>query len=138
MATRSRIGIEKEDGTVESIYCHWDGYPENNGNRLLNDYSDRKKVERLIALGDISYLAPEVEPSGEHSFEKPQDGVVVAYGRDRGEERTRPRKDRSVAAFAKSDVEEYGYVMAKNGEWLFINGHKEGEGRTPILLAEVV
>lgn len=31
MATRSRIGIENQDGTVTSVYCHWDGYPENNG-----------------------------------------------------------------------------------------------------------
>jgi len=26
MATRSRIAIENQDGTVTSIYCHFDGY----------------------------------------------------------------------------------------------------------------
>jgi hypothetical protein len=26
MATRSRIAIENQDGTVQSIYCHFDGY----------------------------------------------------------------------------------------------------------------
>jgi len=30
MATRSNIGIVNEDGSVTGIYCHWDGYPENN------------------------------------------------------------------------------------------------------------
>ena len=40
MATRSRIAIEKENGTVESIYCHWDGYPENNGRILVENYTD--------------------------------------------------------------------------------------------------
>ena len=28
MATRSRIAIELSDGTVKSVYCHWDGYPD--------------------------------------------------------------------------------------------------------------
>jgi hypothetical protein len=28
MATRSRIAIENQDGTVTSIYCHFDGYIE--------------------------------------------------------------------------------------------------------------
>lgn len=28
MSTNSRIGILHEDGTTETIYCHWDGYPE--------------------------------------------------------------------------------------------------------------
>jgi hypothetical protein len=26
MSTRSRIGIENQDGTTTSIYCHFDGY----------------------------------------------------------------------------------------------------------------
>jgi hypothetical protein len=35
MGTRSRIGLEDpETGTVRSIYCHWDGYPEGVGQRL--------------------------------------------------------------------------------------------------------
>jgi hypothetical protein len=44
MATRSRIGIELEDGVIESIYCHWDGYPENNGKILLEHYQDPNKI----------------------------------------------------------------------------------------------
>ena len=55
MATRSRIGIVKENGTVESIYCHWDGYPENNGQLLLDNY-DYEMAQGLIELGDISSL----------------------------------------------------------------------------------
>ena len=56
MATRSRIAIENEDGTVTSIYCHWDGYVDHNGMILQEHYNERSKVEALIALGDISYL----------------------------------------------------------------------------------
>jgi hypothetical protein len=121
MATRSRIGIEHEDGTVESIYCHWDGYPSNNGNILQEDYRDPKKVEELIKLGDISSLAPEVKAPKGHSFETPVDGVVVAYCRDRGEGYNPGRIDSSIEAYFKSDVEEYGYVFTKEGKWL-VNG----------------
>ena len=27
MATRSRIAKQNPDGTIKSVYCHWDGYP---------------------------------------------------------------------------------------------------------------
>ena len=41
----------------------------------------------MISLGDISSLAESVKPvEGEHTFESPQEGVVVAYGRDRHED----------------------------------------------------
>lgn len=125
MATRSRIAIEHKDGIVDSIYCHWDGYPENNGRLLHEHYLDREKVEALIALGDISFLAPNVEPDpdGDHTFTNPQDGVVVAYHRDRGE----PRKSRAASQctsrekFLKGDIEEFGYLFTKNGEWVYVS-----------------
>ena len=48
---------------------------------------DPGKIRELIALGDISSLAASVKPAeGEHTFESPQEGVVVAYGRDRHED----------------------------------------------------
>ena len=83
MSTRSHIGIWNEDGSLDVIYCHWDGYPSYNGALLLHHYQDPEKIRELIALGDISSLAESVKPmEGEHTFESPQEGVVVAYGRD--------------------------------------------------------
>ena len=35
MSTRSNIAIKRKNGTVESIYCHWDGYLSYNGKILL-------------------------------------------------------------------------------------------------------
>ena len=120
MATRSRIAIEKENGTVESIYCHWDGYPENNGRILIENYKDHEKVQAFIDLGDISSLAPNVEadPHTRHTFNDPVDGVVVAYGRDRGETGVEKKSHSSVPNFFDGDIEEYGYMFTQEGQWL--------------------
>lgn len=120
MATRSRIAIEQPDGTVESIYCHWDGYPENNGQILVEHYGDHEKVQALIDLGDISSLAPNVEaaPDTGHTFNDPVDGVVVAYGRDRGETGVDKKSHASVPDFFNGDIEEYGYMFTQEGQWL--------------------
>jgi hypothetical protein len=122
MATRSRIAIEHKDGIVDSIYCHWDGYPEGNGVILREHYQDRKKVEDLIGLGSLSYLQAEVHPTGPHSFEKPQTGVTVAYHRDRGEPKCSRAEGQFLSReeFLLSDVDDYGYLFTKENEWVYV------------------
>jgi hypothetical protein len=44
MATRSRIAIQYENGPIESVYCHFDGYPQGVGATLLEHYTDKNKV----------------------------------------------------------------------------------------------
>jgi hypothetical protein len=139
MATRSRIAIETGDGTVKSVYCHWDGYPSNNGRILLEHYKDREKLEKLINLGALSSLAPEVDiPEGvEHNFENQVKGICVFYGRDRGETGVEAMTHENPKAFLRSDVEEYGYLLTLEGEWLFCNGHKNSSTRDFVRLDEV-
>jgi hypothetical protein len=139
MATRSRIAIENQDGTVLSIYCHWDGYPSHHGPILLEHYTTQEKVESLIELGSISSLAPETEiPGGvTHNFENPADGIVVAYHRDR-KEPIAIKAHGSVNDFVKSDIEEYGYIFTAAGEWLFANGHVGAYDREAVTLESVV
>jgi len=121
MATRSNIAIEREDGSVEMIYCHYDGYPEYNGKMLEEHYTDVDKVEKLISLGSISSLREEVEPqSGSaHSFESPDPNVTVAYHRDRGEDLQAPAKFVNINQAVGSSLEqEYLYVFSvKTKKW---------------------
>lgn len=135
MATRSRIAIEKEDGSVESIYCHWDGYPSHNGQVLLDFYSDREKAQALIDLGDISSLAPNLEPQGKHSFNEPESGTVVAYGRDRGEKGVQKKHHGSVPSFFDGDIEEWGYLLTQEGEWLCKRGYNM---KTPVVITYIL
>lgn len=86
MSTRSVIARENEDGSLDAIYCHSDGYLSHNGRILLEHYRDPGKVSALIALGSISSLAEEI--GEKHSFDdyEAHRNWVRAYHRDRGEE----------------------------------------------------
>ena len=116
MATRSRIGIQDENGTIRSIYCHWDGNPDGVGATLEEHYSNRQKLNMLINLGDISILGENIATMDEHSFNNPKEGVTVAYHRDRGEELSPARVDDSLDVF--SNYEDYGYVYTLEGKWV--------------------
>jgi len=117
MATRSSIAIKTPEG-IRSIYCHYDGYPSNNGTILNENYTNPSKINRLIGLGDISYLSDNVG-SSKQDFNNPTPGITLAYGRDRGES--------GVDAITHPDIEswaedregagcEYGYLW-ENGSW---------------------
>lgn len=60
MGTRSRIGVVNPDGTITSVYCHWDGYPEHHLPILTGHYTTKDKVADLLALGSLSSLGPEI------------------------------------------------------------------------------
>lgn len=118
MSTRSGIGIEREDGSVVGVYCHYDGYPEGVGRILDEHYRDRRKVEELVGLGSVSSLEREI---GErHPFnERPADQTTF-YGRDRGETGTEPKTFDTRYAFRvslKSSGAEYLYLFTLAGDW---------------------
>ena len=123
MSTRSRIGIENQDGTTTSIYCHFDGMIDGVGAVLQKHYTNRSKVEQLIALGSISYIAENVNPTGEHSFAQPEKGVVVAYHRDRDEEFDQ-KTNQSVSDLFNciyQTSEELIYCFTKDDIWLVLD-----------------
>lgn len=121
MGTRSFIIVPNPKGDYTGIYCHWDGYPEHVGRILEQHYTTKAKIRKLINLGDISSLKPEVDPTGPHTFDEPQGNVTVAYGRDRGEQgygaRTRDTLEHLVT-IAASMWCEYVYLHF-NGVWHF-------------------
>lgn len=129
MSTRSRIGILEPDGSVTSIYCHWDGYVDHHGPILRDHYKTEAKVRALMALGSISSLGEEI--GEKHNFENPLPGVCTAYGRDRGEKdvdaERGPRDE-----FSTHHSYNYLFDPAKL-EWLFV--HK---GKAPQPLEEAI
>jgi hypothetical protein len=107
MATRSRIAIENQDGSVTSVYCHWDGYIKSNGVILNDNYNTKDKVEELIALGDLSSLDITIDRT-------------VSYHRDNGEDLNQKPFNNVEELFEdgfRSGVE-YIYCFTKDGIWL--------------------
>ena len=56
MSTRSMIGIQNKNGSIEAIWCHWDGYPSHNGTVLLDRYTTAKSARALINEGNRESL----------------------------------------------------------------------------------
>ena len=128
MSTRSYIGIELDDGRIMGSYCHSDGYLTYNGAMLLDHYSDRAKVEKLISFGDMAALNENIDPfSGRvPNFDHRQEAVTVFYGRDRGEKGTEPRIVDLEDINSPDSWIEYCYVYGKDGKWrYFVCGQNE-------------
>ena len=100
MGTRSTIALEFADGTVQQVYCHWDGYLEHNGQILARHYMDPFKVKQLLALGGFSSLTDTVEGTKES-----------AYHSARGEELMINKYKNADEYFDCSQQEEYDYIL---------------------------
>ena len=137
MATRSIIGIVNEDKSITGIYCHYDGYLENNGKLLLNHYNNVGIINELMDLGDLSYLDKKLySDNNSHTFKNPQPGVCVAYGRDRGETNVDGVIYEDLGGFEDA-MEDYGcdyQYLFDNGKWMYRAGF---EGKWMDLTPEV-
>lgn len=137
MATRSTIAIAREDGTVAQVYCHWDGYLENNGRLLELHYDTPEKIEALLAGGDISSLGEVVgEKHPFDTYDKSKltaedlalaeraeaEGWTLYYGRDRGEKDCNARVFANIESYEKTGdsgmFEEFNYLWI-DGAWYY-------------------
>lgn len=129
MATRSTIALEFADGTVQQIYCHWDGYLDNNGRILFEHYKDPFKVRELIDHGSVSSLGAEIGSKrpfdNPHKYGSPEyqafnaqyDQQCLFYARDRGED-LEVSRFKDYADYRKNaQFEEYNYILRRDGNW---------------------
>ena len=121
MATRARIGIQNEDGTVTASYQHWDGYPGGLGYTLVDYWTDANKVREAIALGNASkwgfIIGTKVD------FDDRNDPLHevqnVYYMRDRGEKDQGPTTYKDEAEYLAEGFnsgEEYIYLLKNTGK----------------------
>ena len=115
MATRGRIRILLPDGSVLSVYSHWDNYPEFNGVKLQEHFNSYEKASELIGGGDISSLW-----TNRNWPNEVQEEYFTLYYSARGEV-SEPRYDMSLKTYL-ADGEEYAYVFM-NQEWVCYDLH---------------
>ena len=129
MATISAIAVMHGD-VAKAVYCHWDGYVEHVG-AILNTHYDSVKANKLISMGNISSLGPEI--GDKHSFsrldttlssdeyEKLYGHMTTFYGRDRGEDDVDWKTFHNwldLTAYYESCWCEYIYVL-KDNTWYY-------------------
>jgi hypothetical protein len=131
MATRARIGIQNEDGTITASYQHWDGYPGGLGYTLVDYWTDANKVREAIALGNASkwgfIIGTKVD------FDDRNDPLHevqnVYYMRDRGEKDQGPTTYEGEAEYLAEGFnsgEEYIYLLKNTGKKDYL-GKEVGE-----------
>jgi len=149
MGTRSTIALEFADGTVQQVYCHWDGYLDHNGRILQEHYSDPFKLRDLIDQGDLSSLRKDI--GQKHAFskfdldsmieqrlhEEATQDMCTFYARDRGETGTSAKKFKDFADYIENhQYEEFEYILRACGDkavW-FVSDH----GKDFVPLAEAL
>ncbi len=125
MSTRSVIGILNEDKTVNSVYSHYDGYPEHNGYFLKKYFDTTEKVQNLISNGDISSLVSNQNWQREkHPMINNKQVLKTLYYIDRPEpwENIKPQKHKNVLEFFQRDCfDEFKYLfIPPEGNWNFL------------------
>ena len=128
MATRSNILLKRKDGSFKSIYCHWDGYPQGVGQTLVEDYKDLDKVNKLLDLGDLSFIGREIGEKVDFNNHKiptikGEHAQCLAYGRDRGDNATGPRYWLSLERNFGVD---YVYIFCEEEKrWTFFSTNRD-------------
>ena len=135
MGTRSAIGYKTAQGKIRAVYCHWDGYVENNGRILQDYYQTERKIAQLVELGDLSILDQQIGSKIDFDDREAQRNAnqCVAYGRDRGESNVDAQEFDTVQEFVDYYVGaccEYFYLHTAAG-WIVhdrYHGGKDANG----------
>lgn len=139
MGTRSCIAVD-HGGVIKAVYCHYDGYLENNGKILYENYPS-ERANYLVSLGDLSTLGKDTDPDplrGDHSFKTPQRGVCVFYGRDRKEKGVEFNTLESLQEMFDVYCHcEYFYLM-RDGQWLVSTGYEFQPLKDALIEAEIL
>lgn len=106
MSTHSYIAVENKNGTIDAVYCHFDGYIEGGvGETLFTHYNERKLVKQLISHGEMSALGDTIDDTDfYHSDYHGQPLVINHY-----ENKDDFKNDSSV---------DYKYLFTLDNEWV--------------------
>jgi hypothetical protein len=106
MGTHAMIGIyNKEDGSVEASYVHYDGYLEGVGRTLVDHYNTQYDAEMIAKGGYMSALYDDYVVTRQEAV---HNDIAVPY--------------ESVGQFLKNGFDYYGaeYIYLWDGEaWFF-------------------
>ena len=106
MSTRSEIAIENADGSIQSIYCHSDGYLSYMGVLLNSYYNSFEKAKSIINENDCSALTTTIEESRFYNSWRGENTQAKTFGNEYS----------FMEYFQDSIFAEYLYLF-KDGQW---------------------
>ena len=117
MSTNSRLGLRLEDGSILSVYHHWDGYPEWLGVTLNEHYNTRESIAELIDGGNMSCCY--TDSDWQHDELKT---FRPLYYTERGEklEDNAPKLSKDEAEYLVTTDKccgEFAYIFELNNTW---------------------
>ena len=121
MSTRARIGILNPNGSVDSIYHHWDGYPEWLGKKLVQNHNSLVDASNLMTMGDTSCIETKTDWD-RNELDEP---IILTYAM-RGEV-SASRHTVSLMQFFRQCVDccaEYAYLW-ENDSWVAYRVHSQ-------------
>ena len=123
MGTRARIGLKLDDGSILSVYHHWDGYPEWLGVTLKEHYNTKDQIAELIDGGNMSSCwSDNIYDVMKKEFIKIDDPKPNYYGGD--DEAPRLSKNFTQFAFDSKSGEEFLYLFSEKKWNGFSINHK--------------
>lgn len=115
MSTRALIGVVQDDQTIQSVYHHFDGYPDWLGTVLEDKYNSKEEANHLISGGGMSCCWTQSRWSSNGDQYKVQD-FGAQYYTERGDDLRITTTD-NFEEFIKLDWDnEYSYLF-KDGKW---------------------
>lgn len=101
MSTRSFIGIQNSDGTVDAVYCHFDGYLPGVGADLIGSYDGEELARGLVQGGDMRSVG---DPYLAYAGEEWEDIKPIQYD--------------TLSAFAQKGFQIASFVyLFQDGAW---------------------
>ena len=121
MGIHCYIAKQIGDDQYLTVYCQFNGHPENTGAILVKCYDTPEKVDALLALGHLYYLREKLHPApGRHDFDAPQPEVTLAYQSDGAcSDWEATIKTWEELCERVQDGVEYLYVYSENEQWLY-------------------
>ena len=128
MGNVSRIGVQRENGMIDTVICQRNSEVENTGRILIENYNSPYLASELVRRGDISELKPYIE-RGIFDDES-RDETTIFCIRDEGRscDMCKPTLKRNPNSFLRS-AQEIGascaYLFAAD-RWIYVD-MKTGE-----------
>lgn len=128
MSIPASISIMNSDCSLDTIYNHWNGYPDGLGETLIDYYITEDKVRELIALGNVSYVGRKLKPTtSNHSFYNPEGDVTVALGVTAWQPNKEAIHFDTFEDYCKSNmIQEYNYIFNRSQWYIYtVNTEKK-------------